>query len=180
MQLLKSIFKGIKSQNHIPEALHASIMAHALQPDFFGEGKTPDTFAGRFEIVSLHAAIVFRRLRELGDAGKELSQATFKELFSGFDDALREMGTGDLRVGKKVRQIGESFYGRAKAYDEALNSDDMQACAAALERNIGVNEDFAVRLANYAKQLDAALKTQSAEALLQGKVDWVAAKTVDL
>jgi hypothetical protein len=35
-------------------------------------------------------------------------------------EALRDIGTGDLSVGKKIRKMGEAFYGRAKAYDEAL------------------------------------------------------------
>jgi cytochrome b pre-mRNA-processing protein 3 len=42
---------------------------------------------------------------------------------TGFDEALRDIGTGDLSVGKKIRKMGEAFYGRAKAYDEALADD---------------------------------------------------------
>ncbi len=38
------------------------------------------------------------------------------------DHALREMGVGDLSVGKKMRKLGEAFYGRVKNYDEAFEA----------------------------------------------------------
>jgi cytochrome b pre-mRNA-processing protein 3 len=46
------------------------------------------------------------------------------------------MGVGDLSVGKKVRKMAEVFYGRAKAYGDALSRNDMAALEHALARNI--------------------------------------------
>ncbi len=39
--------------------------------------------------------------------GPEVTNA----LFDGFDEALRDIGTGDLTVGKKIRKMGEAYYG---------------------------------------------------------------------
>jgi cytochrome b pre-mRNA-processing protein 3 len=36
------------------------------------------------------------------------------------DRSLRELGVSDVAVGKKVRKIAESYYGRVTAYDKAL------------------------------------------------------------
>lgn len=175
MRLLKSLFKGRAHSKSVAIRLNDAIMAQALKPDFFGDDLVQDTFSGRFEIVSLHAALVLRRLRELGDEGTGLAQETFDALFSGFDDALREVGTGDLRVGKKIRKIGEAFYGRAKAYDEALaESADDDALAQAVERNIGLQPNSAQQLAEYARRASALLSTQSGDKLLTGELIWPA------
>src|SRR6185295_17528936 len=114
----------------------------ALRPDFYYDGGARDNFSGRFEMTSLHAALVFRRLRTAGASGKELAQECFDALFDGFDEALRDIGTGDLSVGKKIRKMGEAFYGRAKAYDEALAKDTPEgALEEALIRNLGLGGD---------------------------------------
>jgi len=89
-------------------------------------------------MTCLHGAFAFRRLRKAGAAGKALSQDVFDALFDGFDEALRDIGTGDLSVGKKIRKMGEAFYGRAKAYDDALGDGSEDGpLAIALRRESG-------------------------------------------
>ena len=135
------LFSGGKRNKWAVDKLHQSILNQALRPDFYFEGGARDNFSGRFEMTSLHATLVFRRLRKAGMAGKALAQACFDRLFSGFDEALRDIGTGDLSVGKKIRKMGEAYYGRAKAYDEALDSPDAQAAmAVVLHRHLGLDE----------------------------------------
>jgi cytochrome b pre-mRNA-processing protein 3 len=65
---------------------------------------------------------------------------------------LREMAVGDLTVPKKMRALGEAFYGRARAYDRALD-DGGDALATAIDRNIfdGGDAANARRLAAYAQ-----------------------------
>lgn len=155
------------------DKLHQSIQAQALRPDFYSEGAARDNFSGRFEMTCLHGALVFRRLRTAGAAGKALSQDVFDALFDGFDEALRDIGTGDLSVGKKIRKMGEAFYGRAKAYDDALGegSDDA-TLGAALRRNLGLDETAAGRFVRYVRAVEDTLKRHSDAQLLQGEVNW--------
>ena len=56
-------------------------------------------------------------------------------MFADLDRALREMGTGDLSVGTQVKRMARGFYGRIRAYQDGLESDD-RALRAALERNL--------------------------------------------
>ncbi|MDZ4760718.1 MAG: ubiquinol-cytochrome C chaperone family protein [Alphaproteobacteria bacterium] len=155
------------------DRLHQLILAQALRPEFYVPGAARDNFSGRFEVTSLHAALVFRRLRSLGGTGKALAQDCFDALFEGFDEALRDIGTGDLSVGKKIRKMGEAFYGRARAYDEALAQDaPPDALAGALGRNLGLSEDLSERLARYVKSVEDTLGRHSDEALLAGEVNW--------
>jgi len=155
------------------DRLHQSIQAQALRPDFYYEGGARDNFSGRFEMTCLHGTLVFRRLRTAGASGKALSQDVFDALFDGFDEALRDIGTGDLSVGKKIRKMGEAFYGRAKAYDAALaeDSEDL-TLQRALMRNLGVAEEEAGRFVRYVHSVEDTLKRHTDEQLLQGEVNW--------
>ena len=41
-----------------------------------------------------------------------------------FDNSLRELGVGDLSVGKKVKKMIEGFYGRVEAYEKEFTSKE--------------------------------------------------------
>jgi cytochrome b pre-mRNA-processing protein 3 len=155
------------------DRLHRSIQEQALRPDFYYDGGVRDNFSGRFEMTSLHAAVMFRRLRTLGAAGKALSQDVFDALFDGFDEALRDIGTGDLSVGKKIRKMGEAFYGRAKAYDDAMGEGaEPLELGHSLMRNLGVADTEMDRFVRYVRLLEDTLKRHSSEQLLSGEVNW--------
>ena len=155
------------------DRLHQSIQAQALRPDFYFEGGPRDNFSGRFEMTCLHGTLVFRRLREAGQSGKALSQEVFDALFDGFDEALRDIGTGDLSVGKKIRKMGEAFYGRAKAYDEALahGAADLEL-QQSLRRNLGVSEGQTDRFVRYVRSVEDTLKRHTDTQLLSGELSW--------
>jgi cytochrome b pre-mRNA-processing protein 3 len=133
--------------------IYLLIVAKARQPYFYAELGVPDTVDGRFDMITLHAILVIEFIAQGGKASKALSQQLFDEMFADMDRSLREMGAGDLSVGKKVRKMAEVFYGRAKAYREALAHDDEDSLTAALARNVYGGEghpENAHRLARYA------------------------------
>ena len=155
------------------DRLHRSIQDQALRPDFYYDGGARDNFSGRFEMTSLHAALMFRRLRTAGAAGKALAQDVFDALFDGFDEALRDIGTGDLSVGKKIRKMGEAFYGRAKAYDDALAKEDNDLeLQQSLVRNLGLAETEMERFGRYVRLVESTLKRHTDEQLMSGEVNW--------
>jgi cytochrome b pre-mRNA-processing protein 3 len=93
------------------------------------------------------------------------------------DVNLREMGIGDLSVGKRVKMLWEGFHGRAQAYAEALAAGDEAGLSAALRRNVWVTEaapeGAPEALAREALQADRVLAGQTVSALLEGKVHFV-------
>src|SRR3981081_4480223 len=98
-------------------------------------------------------------MKQCGDAS-HLAQALFDHFCSDMDHNLRELGTGDLAVPRRMRQFGEAFYGRSAAYDLALAAGEEEGpLAQALCRNIfnGQNSDKARRLAAYVGQALGAL-----------------------
>ena len=56
-------------------------------------------------------------------------------MFGDFDRSLREMGTGDLSVGRQIKRMAEAFYGRVQAYEEGLAGAD-PLLKQALSRNL--------------------------------------------
>ena len=138
----------------------------------------PDTVEGRFEVYSLHVVLLLDRLRGRGEPAAEVSQSLFDTYVKGLDNALREMGVGDLGVGRKMRKLGEAFYGRGKSYETAFAAlPDTAALEALLTRTVyaGAEVSATRRLADYILAQRAALADQPLERLLAGEVDWTPA-----
>ncbi len=111
------------------------IVQKARDPKFYTDLSVPDTIDGRFEMISLHAFLVLRRLRRSSKGASQLSQALFDYMFEDMDLSLREMGAGDMGVGKRVKAMIQGFYGRVASYEEGLR-DGVQTLEAALMRNV--------------------------------------------
>jgi cytochrome b pre-mRNA-processing protein 3 len=139
------------------ETIYGMIVAQAREPLFYQALGVPDTVNGRFDMVVLHMWMVLRQMKRLGEDGG-VAQALFDRFCSDMDHNLRELGTGDLAVPKRMQEFGEAFYGRSAAYDQALAAGD-EPLAQALCRNIfnGQQIEGARRLANYVGQAAAAL-----------------------
>ena len=139
--------------------LYFAIAAHARDAAFYRELGVPDTFDGRFDVLVLHMALVFRRLHGEAGAGA-FADALFEVLLADLDRSLREIGVSDTRVGKRVRQMARAFYGRAEAYGKALAG--AAPLAQALERNLygNVEADAAqvTAMADYVRAAAAALE----------------------
>jgi cytochrome b pre-mRNA-processing protein 3 len=90
------------------------------------------------------------------------------------DRSLREMGVGDLGVGKRMREMAEAFYGRAGRYDAGLAAGDAGGISAAIGRSVFADADDprAQALAGYAAAVDAALSRTPAASLLSATIAW--------
>lgn len=170
--MIANWFKRQKRDRFAVDRLHQSILGQALRPEFYFAGGARDNFSGRFEMAALHATLLFRRLRRIEEGGQELSQELFDALFDGFDEALRDIGTADLAVGKKIRKMGEAFYGRAKAYDSALQTPDNDALERALVRNLTLDAAVAPLIATYVRSIEDAFSRHADAGLMSGDLTW--------
>src|SRR5580692_7275438 len=89
--------------------LYGAAVAAAREPYCYAEHGVPDTLDGRFDLIGLHVFLLIDRLRFLPAPGQALAQAAFDAMFGDMDTALREMGVGDLSVGRRVRAMWEAF-----------------------------------------------------------------------
>lgn len=149
-------------------ALYRSIVAQSRRPVFYAEWGVPDTVTGRFDMISLHMALILRRLRTESAELRDFSQMLHDLFFKDMDRSLREMGAGDLAVPKKIQKMGSLFYGLLRSLGEALDRDDPRAIEAVLERNVygGVAHDGAARLAVYLRDEARRLADRPAASIL--------------
>jgi cytochrome b pre-mRNA-processing protein 3 len=116
-------------------AAYTSIVEQARSPDLFLHLDVPDTLDGRYEMIALHMFLVLNRLKAEHEATADYAQALFDAMFADLDRGLREMGATDMGVGKRVKEMARSFYGRISAYEQGLEGDDA-TLSEALKRNL--------------------------------------------
>jgi cytochrome b pre-mRNA-processing protein 3 len=160
------------------QALYADAVSQARSQALYADFAAPDTVEGRFELYTLHVVLLLDRLRGQGAQAADVSQALFDTYVSALDHALREMGVGDLSVGKKMRKLGEAFYGRVKSYQDAFAAlPDSGPLEALLGRTVYAEAEGAPvsKLAGLVLVQRAALAGQPLERLLEGEATWAAA-----
>jgi len=175
--LLDRLFRPRPALN-AGRALYLRAVEQSRSPALYSQLGAPDSIEGRFEIYSLHVVLLLDRLRGQGDLATEVSQALFDTYLKDLDNALRELGVGDMSVGRKMRKLGEAFYGRGKSYEAAFAAlPDTAELTALVIRTVYADADPepAPRLVAYILGQRAALAGQPLDRLLAGEVDWQAA-----
>ncbi|MGI9480845.1 MAG: ubiquinol-cytochrome C chaperone family protein [Hyphomicrobiales bacterium] len=156
-------------------------MAQARQPAFYANAAVPDTVDGRFDMIVLHFCLLILRFNKDGsEDAKKFGQGVFDEMFMDMDHSLREMGVGDLSVGKKIKKMARVFYGRATAYEKAFSGEeDAEAnLAEMIRRNFfdgAENGQGAENIARYCVAVAKQLEKQSVGDIRSGKIEFPAA-----
>lgn len=154
---------GRRANPRIGDTLYGFAVEQARSPAFYTRLGVADRIDARFELYTLHVLLLVMRLRDEGEAGADMGQTLFDTYVSALDHALRELGVGDISVGKKMRKLGEALYGRMTAYEASLRAGDTAALSEALARNVYEGDDAtgASALAAYAVASRTRLATQS-------------------
>lgn len=170
--MLRWLFRS----RQVPDAsrLFHDVVEAARNPIAYRDHGVADTFEGRFERLALVTTLVLRRLSQLPAPAEAVGQELVDQLFKHLDDGFRRSGVGDLSVGKKVKALAQGFYGRAKAYTEALDAGDEARLRAALARNLygseRAPEAIPPGLIAEIQGLIAALEAKDLAGLLAGEV----------
>jgi cytochrome b pre-mRNA-processing protein 3 len=186
VSIFSRIFRRSQETDIVAQRLYVSIVEQARQPSFYTECGVPDTVDGRFDLIVLHAFLLFRRLKAEGPAGEAVSQHVFDTMMADMDVNLREMGVGDLGVGKRIKKMANAFYGRLKVYDReldpAVQSD--QGLVAALRRNLWgagqAPDEGLVAVAAYVRRAVTVLGDQPGDRLMAGEVAFPPAPAIAL
>jgi cytochrome b pre-mRNA-processing protein 3 len=155
------------------ERAYLRVVEQARRPGFFAGLGVPDTLDGRFDLICLHAFLYLHRLKPERPHATRLAQSFFDAMFGDFDRSLRELGTGDLSVGRQIKRMAEAFYGRVHAYEKGLAGGDPEL-KLALSRNLfrrdeGPEPALSV-LASYCRREASRLAEQQPAELLAGRV----------
>lgn len=173
MSWLNSLIR-LAGRRRQAEALYEALVHLVRQPDWYVRGQVPDTVDGRFDVLALALSLTFARLQKEGQAGVPFSKELLELFVDDMDDSLREMGVGDLSVGKQVQKMVSALNGRQQAYRAALEAGDTAALSAALVRNAYRGEEpgpVALDwLVERVRTLEARLSALSLESLKRGQL----------
>ena len=129
-------WRARRASRAVIEQILGEIVAAARRPALYQALQAPDRIDGRFELLTLHAGLVLRRLKALGGLADAIAQELVNSVFLHFDDTLREMGLVGYRRVEAAEGDGRAFYGRNAAYAAALDEGSAARLAEALARNV--------------------------------------------
>lgn len=150
--------------------LYRAVVARAREPDWYLAGAVPDTLDGRFDMVAAVTAFVLMRLDD-DPAAVQMSTYLTERFIDDMDAQVRQIGFGDMVVGKQVGRMMGMLGGRLGAYREGVEGGDLDA---ALVRNLWRGEAPAPQAVAHVRDrllaFHAALKTVPLDALDRGEL----------
>lgn len=132
MSWLRNLIRPAPPAREARRPLWNAVIAAGRSEHWYRTGGVADTLDGRFEAISLVLALVLHRIED--DPGAAVAGVELTELFvDDMDGQMRQIGFGDVVVGKQIGKIMSAVGGRLGAYRAADGSDAMLD---ALRRNL--------------------------------------------
>ncbi|SOB78928.1 cytochrome b pre-mRNA-processing protein 3 [Sphingomonas guangdongensis] len=151
-------------------ALYAAVVARARAAHWYVDGGVADTIDGRFDMVAAVLSMVLLRL-EAEPGATRTGVALAERFVDDMDPQLRQIGIGDLMVGKHIGRMMSMLGGRLGAYREGLASGDLTP---ALVRNLYREQPPAPQAVAHVRarleQFSAALVRTEHDALIGGRL----------
>ena len=118
MSFFSKIFSKDKPNNGM-RPLYQAIVREGREIAWYEKGQVPDSIDGRFDMIAAIFSLVMIRLEKEEEAGQDVAWLT--EIFiTDMEGQLRQIGIGDMVVGKHVGRMMGALGGRVGAYRDAL------------------------------------------------------------
>ena len=134
MNFLKTLFGIGPDPRAALIPLYSSIVAEARQPVWYAEMGVPDTLDGRFDMVAAVLSLALVRIEAEGERGREAGALLTEVFIDDMDGQLRQIGIGDVIVGKHIGKMMAAMGGRLAVYRGVIG--DRAALEDALLRNL--------------------------------------------
>lgn len=152
--------------------LYDAVVARAREAHWYRVGKVPDTLDGRFELIVAILSLALVRIEDGGEEGRRPFALLVEIFIEDMEGQLRQMGTGDLVIGKEVGRMTGALGGRLGAYRAVFHGD--APIEPALIRNLyrGAHPEGGAldHVADRLQRLIAALKAQPSADLIGGRL----------
>lgn len=174
MSLLKRLFGSARpdpKMNLVP--LYNQIVAKAREPHWYETGQVADSIDGRFDMIAAVLTLLLLRLEK--DKAHAQDMVYLTELFvDDMDGQLREVGIGDMIVGKHIGRIMGALGGRLGAFREALTNPEL--LDGVILRNIYRQDDIVPDGLSHVRSqlvaLDQKLAGQPTGTIIDGIARW--------
>jgi cytochrome b pre-mRNA-processing protein 3 len=170
LKALKHWF-GRSSGRESVRTLYQAVIAEARKPHWYTQGGVADSIDGRFDMINAVLAIVLIRMESLGEPAQGPSSILAELFVEDMDGQLREIGFGDVVVGKHIGKMMGALGGRLGAYRMGLATGTLRE---ALVRNLYRGADPGPDALDHAEggllTLKAQIDGQTLDHLLAGQL----------
>jgi cytochrome b pre-mRNA-processing protein 3 len=162
---------GRSSGRDTVRPLYAAIIDEARRPRWYLDARVEDSIDGRFDMINAVLAMVLIRMESMG-AEAQAPSSLLAELFvEDMDGQLREIGFGDIVVGKHIGKMMGALGGRLGAYRMGLATGTLgDALLRNLYRGMDPGPDALAQAERGLLSLKERLDGQSLPDLLQGRL----------
>jgi len=161
--------------------IYLKLLRQSRKVEFYGEGRFPDSYEGRLDVLTLHLASLMDASRVLekseGNSDKkssDFSQSLFDVMVHDFDTALREEGYTDSGVKRRIKPMIARFYERLKQFTESLGDEAALTDAMLSDDKIEAEPEFVQSIAKYATEFHQNLKNAPIQQIYRGSFDFPA------
>lgn len=133
MSLFDRLFGAARPREALAP-LYDAVVAEARDPAWYTRGAAPDTRDGRFDMLAAVLSLALLRLEREGERFAAESALLTEAFVADMDGQLRQIGIGDVSVGKHIGKMMGALGGRLTAYREGLGEDG--DLGGALARNL--------------------------------------------
>lgn len=166
-------FRARKQEKHTAYMLYKTLVEQARHASFYTEYGVDDTIEGRFDMILLHLFMVDERLNLAGEQYVGLRRNLHEAMVSDIDRSFRELGVGDMSVGKEMKKVGSAWLGRHTAYAAALEDNAEEgALSQAIQKNLYADEapGSVETMVNYVMKSRQLLALTELETILEGNL----------
>lgn len=157
--------------------IYGVVVAQSRKMSFYGDGAVQDTMVGRYELIVLHMFLAMERLRRVSQPNDVLQRVLVERFVTDVDDCMREIGVGDLKVGRHVKRAAAGLYERIAVYRAALETN-VDVPRAALEESFGAvgllpdgcAKPVREKMAAYVRAAECQLKALSDDEILSAAI----------
>jgi cytochrome b pre-mRNA-processing protein 3 len=116
LSIFHRIFGNPQKERAPLQPLYRALVDRARSPIWYEEGGVPDTLDGRFDMVAALLSLTLIRLEREGDAAKAETVLLTEIFIDDMEGTIRQLGIGDMMVGKQVGRMVSALGGRLSAF----------------------------------------------------------------
>jgi cytochrome b pre-mRNA-processing protein 3 len=171
VSFLARIFGG-RREREAYRPLYDRVVNAARHPSWYLEGGVPDTLDGRFDIISALMALVLIRLEREEERTRAASVLLTELFIEDMEGTVRQIGIGDLMVGKHVGKMVGALGGRLGAFREAKagGADFSGAVVRNIFHDAPPSEAAVAFVSGRLGRFDQALQAAPTGAILEGEL----------
>jgi cytochrome b pre-mRNA-processing protein 3 len=151
--------------------LYEAVVAAGRDPAWYREGGVPDTMDGRFDVITAVLSLALIRLEAEGEATRRETVLLTEVFIDDMDGTLRQIGIGDIVVGKHIGKLMGALGGRLGAYRAGLGGEGLEDDVRRnIFRDAPPSEEAVAWVAARLRRLHAVLGETPLQPILEGKL----------